>query len=63
MFQIINVIKTIFVLRAENVSEANNLMKDLEPTTAQEYILKGVVNAVLGQDNGSVGTIRFLFWL
>jgi len=29
-------------------------MADLEPTTPQEYILKGVVNAVLGQDQGIV---------
>ena len=34
--------------------EANNLMKDLEPTTPQEYILKGVVNAALGQEQGIV---------
>jgi len=29
-------------------------MTDLEPTTPQEYILKGVVNAVLGQEQGIV---------
>jgi hypothetical protein len=34
--------------------EANALMKDLEPTTPQEYILKGVVNAALGQEQGIV---------
>ena len=28
-------------------------MKDLEPTTPQEYILKGVVNASIGQSSGS----------
>ena len=28
-------------------------MKDLEPTTPQEYILKGVVNAALGQEQNS----------
>ncbi|KAG7266118.1 hypothetical protein CRUP_028120 [Coryphaenoides rupestris] len=33
--------------------EAYNLIKDLVPTTPQEYILKGVVNAALGQEIGS----------
>ena len=28
-------------------------LKDLEPTVPQEYILKGVVNAAVGQENGS----------
>ena len=27
--------------------------QDLEPTVPQEYILKGVVNAAVGQENGS----------
>ena len=29
--------------------------KDLEPTVPQEYILKGVVNAAVGQVRGSDG--------
>ncbi|KPP65277.1 hypothetical protein Z043_116317, partial [Scleropages formosus] len=33
--------------------QAYSLIKDLEPTTPQEYILKGVVNAALGQEVGS----------
>uniref|UniRef100_A0A8D2JM00 Intraflagellar transport protein 56 n=1 Tax=Sciurus vulgaris TaxID=55149 RepID=A0A8D2JM00_SCIVU len=37
----------------QDVQEAYNLIKDLEPTTPQEYILKGVVNAALGQEMGS----------
>ena len=41
---------------ADDVAEAYNLIKDLEPTTPQEYILKGVVNAALGQEQGSVST-------
>jgi len=40
----------IYYLRAGEVNEAYRLMKDLEPTTPQEYILKGVVNAALGQE-------------
>ena len=38
----------------DDMTEAYNLIKDLEPTTPQEYILKGVVNAALGQEQGSV---------
>eukprot|EP01012_Entosiphon_sulcatum_P030146 TRINITY_DN3700_c0_g2_i1.p1 TRINITY_DN3700_c0_g2~~TRINITY_DN3700_c0_g2_i1.p1 ORF type:complete len:553 (-),score=181.64 TRINITY_DN3700_c0_g2_i1:435-2093(-) len=39
----------IFHLRNEEVQEAYQLIKDLEPVTPQEYILKGVVNASIGQ--------------
>lgn len=45
---------------ADDIGEAYNLIKDLEPTTPQEYILKGVVNAALGQEQGSVSTGFFL---
>lgn len=41
-------------LFSDDIAEAYNLIKDLEPTTPQEYILKGVVNAALGQEQGSV---------
>ncbi|XP_069629760.1 intraflagellar transport protein 56 isoform X2 [Haliaeetus albicilla] len=43
----------IYYLRQDDVQEAYNLIKDLEPTAPQEYILKGVVNAALGQEMGS----------
>ncbi|XP_060569600.1 intraflagellar transport protein 56-like isoform X4 [Ruditapes philippinarum] len=43
----------IYYLKQDDVTEAYNLIKDLEPTTPQEYILKGVVNAALGQEQGS----------
>ncbi|XP_051568194.1 intraflagellar transport protein 56-like [Myxocyprinus asiaticus] len=43
----------IYYLRQDDVQEAYKLIKDLEPTTPQEYILKGVVNAALGQETGS----------
>ncbi|XP_019400750.1 PREDICTED: intraflagellar transport protein 56 isoform X1 [Crocodylus porosus] len=43
----------IYYLRQDDVQEAYNLIKDLEPATPQEYILKGVVNAALGQEVGS----------
>ena len=42
------------MLCSDDMTEAYNLIKDLEPTTPQEYILKGVVNAALGQEQGSV---------
>jgi len=38
----------IYYLRSDEVEEAYNLIKDLEPSTPQEYILKGVVNASVG---------------
>ncbi|XP_054844728.1 intraflagellar transport protein 56 isoform X2 [Eublepharis macularius] len=40
----------IYYLRQDDAQEAYNLIKDLEPSTPQEYILKAVVNAVLGQE-------------
>ncbi|XP_076027151.1 intraflagellar transport protein 56 isoform X1 [Genypterus blacodes] len=46
----------IYYLRQDDVQEAHNLIQDLAPTTPQvmtEYILKGVVNAALGQEIGS----------
>ena len=36
-------------LRQHQVNEADVLMRELEPTTPQEYILKGVVNSAVGQ--------------
>ena len=46
------------VYPTDDIAEAYNLIKDLEPTTPQEYILKGVVNAALGQEQGSVSIIE-----
>lgn len=43
----------VYYLRNDEVAEAENLMKDMEPATPQEYILKGVVNAMMGQSAGS----------
>jgi intraflagellar transport protein 56 len=39
----------IYYLRNEEFKEAHNLMKDIEPSSPEEYILKGVVNACIGQ--------------
>eukprot|EP00929_Paragymnodinium_shiwhaense_P107602 TRINITY_DN7381_c0_g1_i1.p1 TRINITY_DN7381_c0_g1~~TRINITY_DN7381_c0_g1_i1.p1 ORF type:complete len:561 (+),score=192.85 TRINITY_DN7381_c0_g1_i1:92-1774(+) len=43
----------IYHLRTDEVQEAYNLIKDLEPAVPREYILKGVVFAALGQRSGS----------
>lgn len=43
----------IYYLRHDGMQEAYELIKDVEPSTPQEYILKGVVNASVGQALGS----------
>ncbi|XP_071537126.1 intraflagellar transport protein 56 isoform X2 [Panulirus ornatus] len=43
----------IYYLKQDEVQEAYSLLKDLEPTVPQEYILKGVVNSAIGQETGS----------
>jgi len=43
----------IYYLRHDGVQEADALLKDLEPSTPQEYILKGVVNSCMGQSMGT----------
>jgi intraflagellar transport protein 56 len=39
----------IYYLRNREITEAFNLIKDLEPSTPPEYILKGVVHTCYGQ--------------
>ncbi|XP_058796564.1 intraflagellar transport protein 56 [Phymastichus coffea] len=43
----------IYYLRQNEVQECFELIKDLEPSVPQEYILKGIVNAVVGQEKNS----------
>ncbi|KAI9140422.1 RNA polymerase III subunit Rpc25-domain-containing protein [Paraphysoderma sedebokerense] len=43
----------IYHLRNGETVPAFNLMENVEPTTPQEYILKGIVNAALGQEQDS----------
>lgn len=43
----------IYHLDNNEINEAHDLIKDLDPSTPQEYILKGVVNACLGQDKNT----------
>ena len=42
------------VLCSDDITEAYDLIKDLDPTNPQEYIIKAVVNASLGQEQQSV---------
>jgi len=44
----------IYYLKQDDVKAAYELIKDLEPAVPQEYILKGIVNAVMGQETDSV---------
>jgi len=44
----------IYYLKQDDVKAAYDLIKDLEPAVPQEYILKGIVNAVIGQETNSV---------
>lgn len=50
----------IYHLKQNDIQEAFELIKDLEPSVPQEYILKGTVNTIIGQETGSVNTIFFL---
>lgn len=43
----------IYHLRHDNVNEAYELIRDLEPTTPPEYIIKGVIHATIGQATAS----------
>ena len=38
----------------DDFAAAYRLIKDVEPSTPQEYILKAVANAAIGQESGSV---------
>ena len=48
----------IYYLRHDMIQEADALLKDLEPSTPQEYILKGVVNSCMGQSMGTRENLR-----
>lgn len=44
----------IYHLKQDDNKEAYDLLKDVQPAVPQEYILKAVVNAALGQELNSV---------
>ncbi|KAL6441899.1 intraflagellar transport protein 56 [Cataglyphis hispanica] len=48
----------IYYLKQDDVKAAYDLIKDLEPAVPQEYILKGIVNAVMGQEANSRDSIK-----
>ncbi|KAK9888298.1 hypothetical protein WA026_000558 [Henosepilachna vigintioctopunctata] len=48
----------IYYLRNDDIKEAYELIKDLQPAVPQEYILKGVVNAAIGQEINSEESIK-----
>ncbi|XP_043502967.1 intraflagellar transport protein 56 [Polistes fuscatus] len=48
----------IYYLKQDDIKEAYELIKDLEPAVPQEYILKGIVNAVMGQETESRDNIK-----
>lgn len=48
----------IYFLREHALAEASKLIQDMEPVTPQEYILKGVVNAALGQEQENEEHLR-----
>ncbi|KAF1793113.1 Tetratricopeptide-like helical domain [Phytophthora cactorum] len=43
----------VYYLKHDKLQDAYDLIKDVEPSTPQEYILKGVVHATLGQSTSS----------
>lgn len=50
---------SIHYLRAGDINKADELMTTVQPTVPSEYILKGVVHAVLGQKLESVAARSF----
>ncbi|XP_015110497.1 intraflagellar transport protein 56 isoform X2 [Diachasma alloeum] len=48
----------VYYLKQNDIQEAYDLIKDLEPAVPQEYILKGTVHALIGQDTGSRDSIK-----
>ncbi|XP_003737841.1 intraflagellar transport protein 56 [Galendromus occidentalis] len=43
----------IYYLKQDDIQSAHALIKDLEPSVPHEYILKAVVNAAVGQEQGA----------
>ncbi|XP_063980878.1 intraflagellar transport protein 56 [Diachasmimorpha longicaudata] len=48
----------IYYLKQNDIQEAYDLIKDLEPAVPQEYILKGTVHALIAQETGSRDSIK-----
>lgn len=50
----------VYYLRQGENEEAYELIKDLEPAIPQEYVLKAIVNVVVGQEKGDVNNHKLL---
>lgn len=50
----------IYHLHKDDIKEAFDLIRDLQPTVPHEYILKGVVNATVGQEVNSVSIFKIM---
>eukprot|EP00730_Choanoeca_flexa_P001613 TRINITY_DN10709_c0_g1_i4.p1 TRINITY_DN10709_c0_g1~~TRINITY_DN10709_c0_g1_i4.p1 ORF type:complete len:583 (+),score=112.27 TRINITY_DN10709_c0_g1_i4:56-1804(+) len=48
----------IYYLRQKDLEAAYKLTQDLEPSVPQDYILKGVVNACVGQENDAPDNLK-----
>ncbi len=48
----------IYHLKQEDIFNAFQLMSEIDPSTPQEYILKGIVNALVGQQQHSKEHIK-----
>lgn len=53
----------IYYLRQRENEEAYELIKELEPAIPQEYILKAIVNVVVGQEKGDVNKSKYFLFI
>lgn len=53
----------IYYLRQRENEEAYELIKELEPAIPQEYILKAIVNVVVGQEKGDVNKSKYFIFI
>ena len=49
----------IYYLKHKEINEAYLLIKDLEAAASQEYILKAIIHAIIGQERNSVSFSHF----
>ncbi|VDO03862.1 unnamed protein product [Rodentolepis nana] len=48
----------IYHLRREDIGSAYELLKDIEPITPHECILKAIINTLIGQETGSIDHLK-----
>ena len=54
------VTSALFIISTDNVDDGYALIKDMAPTTPQEYILKAVALTMVGQEHDSVRQLHRL---